>query len=327
MEKGKNGELNVKFRSSSISFHALGYWLFGKIPAKLFPFSRLIQREIYRAYLKVNYIIYVSSMFFWSVVSFILASFSSFIIFTFILPDVALPRLRIPLLSLELPPPEEAVHPIVFYSLLIGFLVSVVVFLIFVFYPSYRASNLKRKIEKNLVYAVNYMAILSSAGATTEEIFSSLAKTGEIFGVEESARSIIKRVEFLGEDVITAIDEESRRTPSKDYATFLQGYITTVQTGGSREAYFSAMAEKFIDLKRNYLRKIIDTLDLATETFLILLIVFPFFMIVSLSIMGSVGGEVFGFSPTTLTILITYILTPLMGISILLFLYAILSGW
>lgn len=81
----------------------------------------------------------------------------------------------------------------------------------FLFYPKYVSSNLRMLIEKNLVYIVNYMAILSNAGATPWQIFSSLRVVGKIYGVEKIVRSILRNVEVLGLDIIMAIDEEEKR--------------------------------------------------------------------------------------------------------------------
>ena len=207
-------------------------------------------------------------------------------------------------------------------------LVGGVTFSVFIYYPSYVASNVKRKIEKDLVYTVNYMSILSGAGATPEDTFSSLARVGKVFGIDESAKSIMKNIQFLGEDTITAIDKESKVTPSNDYAEFLQGYIATVKTGGNNKVYLNAMVEKFMESQKRQANKIIEQLNMAGEIFVTGLVAFPIIMITMLSIMGFFGGNILGgLSAPQLMTIMTYALIPSIAIGILIFIDSAMSSW
>ncbi len=293
--------------------HALAYKVLGLGPAKHFPYAKNIRENLLRAHIKVNHVMYISSMVFWSLVAGILACPLSFLLFMFLLPIH-----------------QVFISPVfaVIYSLLIGLLVGAVTFGVFLYYPIYVASNIKRNIEKDLVYTVNYMSILNNAGTTPEETFGSLVRVGKVFGIADSAKDIMKNVEFLGEDTITSVDEESKRTPSRDYADFLQGYIATTRTGGSSQAYFQAMAEKFMDAQKRQLTKVIDQLNIAGEVFVAALVAFPIIMITMFSIMGLFGGEVMaGLSALQLMLLMTYGLIPFIAVGILIFIDAAMSSW
>jgi flagellar protein FlaJ len=202
------------------------------------------------------------------------------------------------------------------------------IFLTFMYYPSYVASNAKIKLEKNLVYISNYMAILSGAGATPGETFNSFIKNGKTFGIQDSARSVVKNIELLGSDLITSLDEESKLTPSKDYSGFLQGYIATMQTGGDIHDYLLGMSNKFMESRRQQLKKMIDQLGLAGEIYISALVAFPLIMITLLSIMGLFGGEVMaGLSAPMIMTLMTYILVPVLAVGVLIFIDSIMTSW
>jgi len=292
--------------------HALAYRFLGGAPAKRFAFSKKVRENLLKSSIKINHVVYISSMFFWSIIASILTFPISYFMFTLFLP----------LFEITL----STLFSIIF-SLLASVMAGGVTFGVFMYFPHYRASNIKRRIEKDMVYTLNYMSILSSSGSTPEITFSSLARAGKIFGIDESAKSIMKSIELLGEDTVTALDHESKRTPSQDYADFLQGYIATTQTGGSRDAYLAVMAEKFMDSRKNKMAKMIEQLNLAGELFVAALVAFPIIMVSMLSIMGFFGGEVAGgLSAPQHMSLMTYGLIPVVAIGVLVFIDAIMSS-
>jgi flagellar protein FlaJ len=297
----------------SAGLHALGYRLLGDGPARVFPLTEKIRQNLPRSNIRINHVIYISSMFFWGLLAFIFSFLAAILLFEYSFPILGF---TVPLL-----------HSII-YSILVGLVGGGVCFAVYLFYPSYSASNLKIKIEKNLVYIANYMAILSSSGATPGQTFTSLASVGEVYGISDSARSVIKNVEFLGEDIISAIDDESQKTPSKEYADFLQGYIGTLRTGGNLQSYLMTMSEKFMDSRRRLLTKMIGQLDLVGEVFVDALVALPLIFLTMLSIMGFLGGTVLmGLSPPQIMALMIYALIPSIAVTVLIFIDSIMSSW
>jgi flagellar protein FlaJ len=307
--KTKRGES----ANPSVSLHNLGYRLLGDGPARVFPLAKEIRENLLRSNIRINHVMYVSSMFFWSVLAFVLPIPIALSLFEYLLP----------LLGFTMP----LLYSVVF-SVLISLTSGGVCFAVFLFYPSYSASILKIRIEKNLVYIVNYMAILSSSGATPGQTFTSLASVGEVYGIRESARSVIKNVELLGEDIISAIDDESKKTPSKEYADFLQGYIATLRAGGDLQSYLMTMSEKLIDSRRRLLVRMIGQLDLIGEIFVAGLVALPIIMITIFSIMGFLGGTVLaGLSAPQLMALMAYVYVPFTAAAVLVLIDSIVSSW
>ena len=296
------------------SLHNLGHSVLGERPARIFPYSKKIRRHLLQANVKINHVVYISSMFFWSILAGVLIIPIMYFLLTFFLPVLFIP-------------PFPVAYSITL-SVLAGLLGFGVSFAVFLYYPNYKASIVRGKIERNLVYTSNYMAILASAGATPGETFNSLARSGDVFNLRESARSIAKNVELLGEDLISALSEESKITPSKLYSNFLQGYIATIQTGGNLYPYLMIATAKFSDIRRRLLAKMIDQLGLAGELYITMLVAFPIIMVTLISVMGALGGEVIGgLSAAQLLPLMVYILVPFAAMIVLIFIDAIISSW
>ncbi|MFQ6052799.1 MAG: type II secretion system F family protein [Candidatus Bathyarchaeia archaeon] len=297
----------------SFNFHAIGYAILKEAPARFFPLSTPLREALLKAGMRISYVVYVSSMFFWSAVMIAVSSVATFLMLGVVLPliGVFIPSF----LTLT-------------FTIVAGVAGGGLTLVIFYLYPRYVAGNKRRELERNLVYITNYMTILTSAGATSEEVFASLARVRDVYGVKESARAVMRNIEFLGMDIVEALDEESRRNPSADYADLLQGYISTMRTGGSLPSYLQAMSEKFLESRKRLMDKLINQLNMAGEMFVVALVALPIIMVTIFSIMGIFGGEVLaGLSSTQLIALTVYLMIPFAAVAVFIFIDMIMSSW
>lgn len=299
--------------SFSFSPLTIGYAFLRDFPARIFPWSDSISLSMRKAGMRMSHIVYISSMFFWTITIALITSIITASLFMIIFP----------LLRIVFPP---------IYSLLIPLLVAVSVgglsITSFFFYPKYVANNKGSEIDRNIVYTSNYMSIMARAGATVEQIFGSLATYGEIYGVKHIARNVIRDIELLGKDVVSALDDVSKFSPSREFADLIQGFIATMRTGGSLGPYLSVMADELIESRRRTLAKIIDQLNLAGEIYVTALVALPIIMITMFTIMGLLGGEIMGgLTSTQLMPLLIYVFIPFMGVGVILYIDEIMASW
>ncbi|MEM4312169.1 MAG: type II secretion system F family protein [Nitrososphaerales archaeon] len=294
-----------------LSFETMGFKLLKAPAAKLVPFRNLIRKNLLRAGIYRSHYIYLANMVFWTFVSFPIA----FLIIKFFYDTMFVLLFNFPAqLSL-------------FLSLLGAFITSMGVYGIMIIWPNYLAGRLKRDIEKNLVYITNFMSILASAGATTEEIFLALARVGEIYGIKPIAKAIVKSVQLLGKDIYTTLDEESKRNPSRHFSELIQGFISSVKSGGKPEEYLLTMSDKYIELRKRMLSKVINQLNMAAEIYVAGLVALPVIFTTMMSIMGLLGGEVIaGLSAETMLALMSYIFLPLTATAVIVYIDAVVSG-
>jgi flagellar protein FlaJ len=214
------------------------------------------------------------------------------------------------------------------YPIIASLLAGSCVIGIFLYYPYSASNRAKTAIEKNIVYIINYMSILAGAGVTTEDIFTSLADKGDIYNVEDSAKSIVRDIEMLGKDIITAIDDESMNTPSKKYSKLLLGLNGVTRTGGNLVNFLKETATRQMDIRRRELTKLVSQLNLAAEAYVVLGIAFPVILTTLLSMMGVFGGDVMaGLNPVQIMTLMTYVFFPLAAIGVLLLIDGMTSSW
>jgi flagellar protein FlaJ len=177
--------------------------------------------------------------------------------------------------------------------LILPFLAGIFTYLSLLKTPSIKAKARAKKIDANLPYALNFISAMSAAGVTPTEIFKSLSKQ-EIYGeVKEEAAWIYRDVSLLGADILTAVKNNIRRTPSERFREFLQGMSVTITSGGSLKSYFSAKAQQFMRENRQAQKKLHENLGIMAESYvttavagiLLVLIIIPLMIIIS----GNIG--------------------------------------
>lgn len=208
-----------------------------------------------------------------------------------------------------------------------GLLVGALTVIGFYVYPIYRADSLKRTLEDALPFTTGYMAILAGAGVPPDLIFRSLAKVDAPLAISGEARTITRDVELFGNDIISALNAASERTPSKSFRDLLEGFIATMHSGGKLVEYLTNRSSRFMKLKRISLRQFSDTLAILSEVYVTLLIAGPLLLVVMLAVMAMLGGGLGFASPRLLLQLLTYIAIPVASIIFLVILDAFSPRW
>lgn len=206
---------------------------------------------------------------------------------------------------------------------LLGFVFAALVFSGFLIYPELRVGARKRSIERNLPYAVSYLAILAGAGVPPDRSFELLAKSEAYGEVCREAARIALDTKVMGVDILTALRRASERSPSERFSEVLQGIITTITSGGDLRAYLREVSEKLLREHRRIQRDFVDTLTIISEIYVTLFVAAPIFFMILFAIMGMIGGVGLPIGLKGLLQLITYIMLPLAYIAFLIFLDAI----
>lgn len=197
----------------------------------------------------------------------------------------------------------------------------VVAFLLSYFYPNTLTVRRKNSINANLPFAINHMYAIAASGAPPVTIFKLLAKLKEYGEISNESKRIVTNMEVLGMDEITALEQVSSRTPSKQFKDLLDGISYSIKRGGStilylREKSKSAMFDYTID-KQKYGQ----TLSVYADIYTALLVAAPLMFIVILSVLNVIGGELFGMPVNEFIKIGVFILIPLLNVLFLFFIH------
>ncbi len=157
--------------------------------------------------------------------------------------------------------------------------------------PQLAARTRAKDIDAKLPYALNYLSTMANAGATPERMFASLARQ-DLYGQVASECAWIDRdVNLLGLDMVTALNKAMDRTPSVRFQDLLQGVITVLTSGGDLKQYLLAKGEQYLVEARQENQRFMDSMGVLAESFVVVVVAAPLFLMVILSVMTMFGGD------------------------------------
>lgn len=173
----------------------------------------------------------------------------------------------------------------------IPFVSAALIYVLTFVVPEVRAAARARAIDAKLPYALNYVATMASAGVAPDEIFATLADEPVYGEVAEEADLITRDIELIGMDLVTALTEAMDRTPSETFQDLLQGAITTLTTGGDLKEYFLTKSEQYLQQHRQDQEGFLETLGVLTESFVVVVVAAPLFLLVMFSVMATLSAS------------------------------------
>jgi archaeal flagellar protein FlaJ len=179
--------------------------------------------------------------------------------------------------------------PVVAVLLILPFLLGASWYVAQSVFPDYKAGERRRLIDRDLPYAVNYIAAMSSAGIVPTVLLRDLAREKTYGEVSREVAWIIRDIDLLGIDLLTSINRAIARSPSQRFQEFLQGAKTSILSGGDLKVYFASKAEQYMGENRRTQKEFLDGLGILAESYVTVVIAGPLFMLVMLSIMLLLG--------------------------------------
>lgn len=156
------------------------------------------------------------------------------------------------------------------------------------YYPNLKAKSVKTQIERSLPFAVFYMATSASSGVTPTQIFKMLSERGGPVGRE--AKKIYNDVVTMGMNLSDAIQKAATRSPSPQFSDLLWGMMSIITTGGDVEAYLRGKTRTFMAQYRRSLNDYAKQISMYTEIYITLVIIGSLFFIVLISIISPLTG-------------------------------------
>jgi len=287
-----------KIREESVGqVHVFSYKLLNEHVKFMHPKLSSLEKSIKQAMMPIPFEVYVSSMVFFSMIAGVCGAIMGVVALQFINIQPASVGFLLPLIT-----------GLMLFGMTFGMLQII---------PAFRVKNRAAKLSEEIPHFIGYMSTLATSGLTLEGIFKAIAKEETDEDIVKDARFVVRNIEILGMDLITAIKDLIHRTPVGPYSELLDGAIITVLTGGDLKEYFNATARVQLEEKKMLLQKTTESLGSVAEIYTILLIVFPLLAVIMLSIMGIMSPSLGGFDLLTLMNILTFGVIPLSGVLML----------
>ncbi len=210
---------------------------------------------------------------------------------------------------------------IVFLTALTGaFILSIMAFMGFAFYPTYKINSRKQNIEGDLPYAVTHMATIAGTGIPPNKIFELMSKFDEYEEISEECKDIVRNTNVFGYNINTSLKEIALKCPSKKFADLLWGIISIIRSGGVIRDYLNEEAKAMLEEHRRIEKDYIETLSMLSEIYTTMFVAAPILFIVMLAIMSIIGGLNLPIGGKGLLELTIYLVIPAMSVLFILLL-------
>lgn len=183
--------------------------------------------------------------------------------------------------------------------------------------PQSVARKRRKDIDSKLPMALAYIATMASADIPVETIMYELGRSKEYGEISKEAMSVSASSRLFGKDIITALREESKYSPSLKFSEFLQGIVSTVTSGGNLKEYFTSKAKQFQSELTTLIKANAESVGVLAESYVTVGVAFPLMLLVILGVMASL-------SPNSGSLTLVLYLIVLMIIPIITFAFTFL---
>ncbi len=204
----------------------------------------------------------------------------------------------------------------VIFSIVAGLLCAT----IFYFYPFMKIRERRRKTTTNLPFAINHMSAVSTSGVPPARMFELISESAEYEEVGVEVKKIVDFTSIFGYDLLTAIRAVASTTPSIPFKKFLEGMVSTIETGGDLVSYLRQEADEAALSYKLERQRYNETVSTYSDIYTGVLIAAPLFFIAAMALVNMLGGTLGGLGVGTVMALGAYVAIPLMNIFFIIFL-------
>ncbi|MEM4397299.1 MAG: type II secretion system F family protein [Candidatus Woesearchaeota archaeon] len=201
-----------------------------------------------------------------------------------------------------------------------SFLFLNLIFWLMFYYPFMISKKRRRSLNTNMPFAIDHMSSIIASGVNPSTMFRLISSSSEYGEVSIEFEKISNYIDFFGYDVLTAVRAVSLNTPSEDFKEFLDGFVSTIETGGNLKDYLKQKSSESLLNYRLERQKYVEALSTYSDIYTGVLIAAPLFFVTSLSLLSVMGGTIAGFRLDTLIALGTYLVIPILNVLFIIFL-------
>lgn len=119
-------------------------------------------------------------------------------------------------------------------------------FILMYLYPSMEKKAAETKINLELPFATIHMSAISGSMINPIKIFEIIISTKEYPSLEKEFTKLLNEINIYGSDLVSALKNSARNTPSKKLSELLNGLATTINSGGDLPKFFEKRSENLM---------------------------------------------------------------------------------
>jgi flagellar protein FlaJ len=134
-------------------------------------------------------------------------------------------------------------------------------------------SEEKDEIERELPFVVLLFALMATSGVSLYDSWKRLRNVSLLPRFRDEAEEVVRQVEVLGNDPLTAMYELAEKTGSRMYRDFLGGFISSIKSGGKVSDYMRSKLRTIFELRNKAMTRSTEKIATLVEGYSVMLIV------------------------------------------------------
>ena len=181
---------------------------------------------------------------------------------------------------------------------------------------------------EELPFAFMLITLMASCGISPYESFKRLRFIELLPFVQKESNAIVREVEVLNVDPLSAMQERAEKTESEAYGDFLRGYVSTVKSGGSVTSYLKSKLKSIFEIRAAAATRSIERLETLVEAYMaVLLVLLSIYILVAVVSSSSFSAALgFNFNGQILVYLVLFFFMPMVSIIFMIFAHLTRKG-
>lgn len=179
-----------------------------------------------------------------------------------------------------------------------------------------RISARQIQIELDLPFALSELSILASTGLSPVKVIRKIAMRGDSQVMAEEFKKITFKMDVEGKDLITALGETAKESPSAAFRETLWDLSNMIHQGGDLDQHLRAKADKMLQLKRDIQKEFIEKLAQYSDMYISLVLVSVLFIGIIAFLIDVMASDIGGLDANTLLIILSYLIIPTAVVSV-----------
>ena len=189
------------------------------------------------------------------------------------------------------------------------FLLPILTFGAFYFYPSSERNAAERKINDELPFVAIHMSAIAGSGLEPTNIFRIISQGKENPCTSKEIRKLLNMINFYGMDLVNALRDTAKISPNKKLSELFNGLATTISTGGSLTEFLDKRAETLLFDFKLEKEKNTRMAETFMDIYISVAIAAPMMLVLLMVLMGISGISTFLTNPSYMAVTIVLVIS------------------
>ena len=173
-----------------------------------------------------------------------------------------------------------------------------------------RIANRRDELERELPFTLSELSVLASTGTSPIRLVRRMAQRDHDPALTATFRQVVYRADVQGKDLISALAETAKESPSTSVRDTLWDLANMIHQGGNLDEYLRNKSNDIMSLKRVVQKQFIERLSTFLDMYVSLVLVGVLMIAVGAFLLNALGSTAAGFNADELLLLLTFGLVP-----------------